>query len=515
MKKDLNYSIYTPDSVAQEMIDHVFHVYFSKGEKKQQLENIRVCDISCGSGNLLIPAVKKLLELSKKIYGEYRFNPLWISGYDLDKEAVNIANDKITSILKQAGIEINLNITKFNALELKENKYNIIIGNPPYLGEKNNKEIFQKIKNTEFGKKYYESKMDYFYFFIEKAVELLEKDGLLIYLTTNYWLRADGGIILRETLKTNGQFLKMSIYDQSLFSEAIGQHNIIFLWEKNIGQNKLIDVNVTGKKFKISNSEIYDKNNKIVLADKDEREFSQKILAKSNFYLSDLVNINQGIISGHDKAFVLSEYKNEFKEYLKPFYKSKDINKYTHKDNSYWILYLDKTSELDHKVEQYLKPFYEKLCNRREVKKERIKWWQLQWAREQEMFQGPKILVRQRYKTNDFSYSEKEFYGSADIYFITPKKADINIFYILGFMNSKLFLQWFKFNGKFKGKNYEFYSTPLKETPVYYPECSQQLDYIETLVKKQIKDYSFHTQQEIDNYFYKIYNINLKKGGDI
>ena len=43
--------------------------------------------------------------------------------------------------------------------------------------------------------------MDYFYFFIEKGIELLEDRGTLVYLTTNYWLRADGAKILRSTLE--------------------------------------------------------------------------------------------------------------------------------------------------------------------------------------------------------------------------------------------------------------------------------------------------------------------------
>lgn len=113
--------------------------------------------------------------------------------------------------------------------------------------------------------------------------------------------------------------------------------------------------------------------------------------------------------------------------------------------------------------------------------------------------------MRQRCKTNQFSYDEGEFYGSADIYFITAKDESINLFYILGYMNSSSFLKWFKYNGKTKGKNYEFYSTPLKETPIYYPQESAEIEYIEKLVKEQIKSYKSEIQEEIDNYFVKIF----------
>ena len=59
--------------------------------------------------------------------------------------------------------------------------------------------------------------MDYFYFFIEKGIELLEESGTLVYLTTNYWLRADGAKILRGTLRENGEFISIKNYDNSLF----------------------------------------------------------------------------------------------------------------------------------------------------------------------------------------------------------------------------------------------------------------------------------------------------------
>ncbi|WP_288217673.1 Eco57I restriction-modification methylase domain-containing protein [uncultured Fusobacterium sp.] len=508
MKKQNNYSIYTPEKIASSMVNDIFSEYFKNGNKKQLLDNIRICDISCGSGNLLIPAVEKLLKLSKEIYGIYEFKKEWVSGFDLDEHALIEAKLKIKLLLLQYNIDnVQLNIQKLNSLELDNVKYNIIIGNPPYLGEKNNRELFQKIKATNFGKKYYESKMDYFYFFIEKAVELLESNGLLIYLTTNYWLRADSGQILRNTLKENGNFLKISIYDNSLFNNAIGQHNIIFLWKKNLSENTPIFVDIVGKQFQVSNNEIYDTYNKIVLADDIERQFNNKIQKYSNFLLDDLVNINQGIISGYDKAFVFDKYDDKFKEYLKPFYKNKDIEKYTHKKNQFWILYLDKNININPKLEEYLNPFYDRLAKRREVTSQRIKWWQLQWAREQNIFEEPKILVRQRCKTNNFAYSDTKFYGSADIYFITKKIEDINLFFILGYMNSKIFLEWFRFNGKFKGKNFEFYATPLKETPIYYPSDQKELLFIENLVKKQIASYDEQTQEIIDNYFYAIFNI--------
>lgn len=297
----------------------------------------------------------------------------------------------------------------------------------------------------------------------------------------------------------------MDIYDNSLFADADGQHNIIFLWEKSLKDDKIIKVSLPDKEFNIYNSQLYDKDNKIILANESELDLNNKILNKSNYILQDLVNVNQGIISGYDKAFIFSEYNEKFKEYLKPFYKNKDIQLYSNNKNQYWILYMGKDAVLSPDIEEYLLPFKEKLENRREVKEGRIKWWQLQWARDEYIFNSPKILVRQRCKTNQFSYDVGSFYGSADIYYITQKNKDISLLYILGYMNSSIFLEWFKLNGKFKGLNYEFYATPLKNTPIYYPESKGEIEYIEKLVKKQIDGYSQDIQDKINAFFINIY----------
>lgn len=503
MKEEYNYSIYTPHKIAKEIIEQTFKCYFGENKTLKKLKEVKLGDLSCGNGNLLLIALERLLEISKEITGEYFFSNTWITGFDINEEAVKLTMVRGRELLKKYGLIGEVRILCCNSLEIKDMKFNILLGNPPYLGEKNNKSIFQEIRETEFGKKYYEARMDYFYFFIEKGIEILEDEGIMAYITTNYWLRADSGKKLRQTLRENGNFLEIKNYDNSVFTKAVGQHNIIFLWEKDKKKDKKVIINIPEKKFEIKNTLLYDDNGKIVLADEETLRFNKKILKMSNYKMKDLVNINQGIVSGLDEAYIFEEYKDEFKDYLKPFYKNKDIGKYINKKNSFWILYLDEKTIPDETVMKHLKKYQNKLLERREVKTGSINWWELQWAREREIFIKPKILVRQRCKTNQFSYNDGEFYGSADIYFITKKNDNVNLFYILGYINSEVFLQWFKYNGKIKGKNFEFYSTPLKETPVYYSENKKEIMYVEELVKKQIKNFSQEIEKEINDYFRK------------
>jgi len=510
MTKDYNFSVYTPRHIAREIVKNTLDNYFGGKATIEKLNRIRMCDIACGSGNILVLALEELIRLSKKLTGHYSYSEHWISGYDINPEAVELARAKCQEILRKYHLRERVHIFCQDSLELRR-KFNLIVGNPPYLGEKNNKEIFQKVRATEFGKKYYEAKMDYLYFFIEKAVELLDKDGIFTYITTDYWMKADGARILRATLKERGNFLIIHDFGTSLFKKAIGQHNVIFTWKKSVETDEEVDVKFLEESFKTHNSAIYDKGGRLVLANDDVMAFNRKIIRRANYKLEELVNINQGLVSGFDDAFVFEEYREEFKSFLKPFYKNKDIGKYSVSDkNRYWILYLDGTKKMTKPVERHLTRFQEKLSGRREVTRGTIPWWQLQWPREEKIFKEPKIIARQRCKDNNFAYSDKEVYSSADVYFITRKSEKINLFYILGYLNSQLFAQWFRYNGKCKGEVLEFYSTPLRESPVFYPKDQEEVNFIGELVKKQIHDFSPVRERIINRHFYEKFGVSAE-----
>lgn len=475
-----HYVIYTPEMESRQMAELAFQ--YAPLQEEWQL-----ADLSCGNGNLLIAFLKYSRERKKKTGVKYY-------GYDIDEKAIVEAKARLTEEESFFFCEDSLGLKT-------EERFDIILGNPPYLGEKNHKEIFEKLKKTDFGKKYYEGKMDYLYFFIEKAVDLLREEGILVYLTTDYWLVADGAKTLRKTLREEGEFLYFQDYHISLFEGALGQHNLLFVWRKG-KKGSPVFIQEKERSFFLKQEEIYERNGNIYLWHPDIRKQLQSIEEKANYRLGDLLEIKQGIVSGCDKAFVFSHYEEELGEYLKPFYKNKDIFSYSlQKQEELWILYLDEKRKWKDVLEKYLSPYREKLEKRREVQLGKIAWWNLQWARDERMFQGPKILGRQRCKGNWFAYSEEEVYGSADIYYFLPKKEKLDLFYILAYLNSSLFSFWYQHCGKKKGNLLEFYSKPLLKVPIYYPENIEERQEISKLASLQIEKYSRERQQKIENYF--------------
>ena len=104
--------------------------------------------------------------------------------------------------------------------------FDIVIGNPPYVGEKGHKEIFRPLKKVF--KDRYEKNSDLLYFFFMKSIDILKKDGHLAFITTNYYLTADSAIKLRKELKNKTAICNLVNFNEmKIFESALGQHNII------------------------------------------------------------------------------------------------------------------------------------------------------------------------------------------------------------------------------------------------------------------------------------------------
>jgi adenine-specific DNA-methyltransferase len=139
--------------------------------------------------------------------------------------------------------QIKINFKNFFSSETDE-EFDLIIGNPPYLGQNYNAELFQEYrKKYPVCEKYFVGNMDLFYFFIHLGILKLKPGGILSYITTNYWIT--------KSEKTGIKYLKPHILEQcfilqyvelsemNLFKEASGQHNCIFVLQKKTAKEKM------------------------------------------------------------------------------------------------------------------------------------------------------------------------------------------------------------------------------------------------------------------------------------
>lgn len=214
--------------------------------------------------------------------------------------------------------------------------FDIVIGNPPYIGVKDHKAHFDKVREGSL-REYFIGKMDYFYFFFHHAINILRNQGNAAFITTNYYVTADGAIMLRRHLNSDCSIkMLVNLGEMKLFENAPGQHNMITLFSKNTNDEersecRIIDVHRTGalnehlfsdiigaKDERTSYSsksqlDLFEGNGFYIRLDSSSNNSIEKILKKisnGNETIRDICDINQGIVSGAD--YVSPKHKENY-----------------------------------------------------------------------------------------------------------------------------------------------------------------------------------------------------------
>ena len=85
--------------------------------------------------------------------------------------------------------------------ELKQDgTFDLVVGNPPYVAEANNKPLFEHLRSVPAWRGTYRGKTDYLYYFLLLAVEKLRPGGDLCVIVPAGWMNAGNADFLRERL---------------------------------------------------------------------------------------------------------------------------------------------------------------------------------------------------------------------------------------------------------------------------------------------------------------------------
>ena len=458
--------------------------------------------------------------------------------------------------------------------------FDIVIGNPPYIGESGHKEIFREVAETDFGKRTYQGKMDFFYFFFHKGIDLLHSKGDLAFITTNYYPTATGAKTLRKDFADRTYIRQLINFNEvRVFESALGQHNMITILTRNkqndiMCKSTICSESVTADAAKINHILFAkdDKSKTVYVAQDnlyDGKDFyirQQGVSSESEDSIGSILDkmtaqktrlgmiaeVNQGVVSGcdyvsnrniadldmtqdialKDGIFVL-DMKNsrdcavyetltaEEKKFLRAFYKNSEIKKYYCNDkNTKWLLYLSKAyTSIDAypNLKHHMDKFMPVLSRRREAQTGVIKPFQLQWARTEEIFVKEKIVVPYRTRTNAFAYNDVEWFCRSDVYVITPKTKEVDLFYLLGILNSKLNFVWLYNRGKRKGEVLELFQVPLSEIPVINlpvegkNRVAELAREITSIKKNKPNADTSMIESEIDHILYVAYKLSPKE----
>ena len=257
---------------------------------------------SCGVDSL----IKTLIELQDKLFFIKEHN---------EKEEVKDHIEKIYNqiVLEQIGMDNELSAAYISAVKepskpfilwqlyfprvFKDNGgFDIVIGNPPYIKERDNSDIFEPVNATAFGKKYHQGKMDYWYYFLHRAIELTAKDGHISFITPRYWINGAGASNLIKRIQEELSFdVIVDIGKLKVFDNVVGLHMIsqyskkqrkTFVYKKL--ENSLIDLVKTNNTDNL-NVEIL--NNSEIISDSFEVVLEKRIVYDNAFKIGDIAYV--------------------------------------------------------------------------------------------------------------------------------------------------------------------------------------------------------------------------------
>ncbi|HAA1668657.1 TPA_asm: class I SAM-dependent DNA methyltransferase [Campylobacter jejuni] len=436
--------------------------------------------------------------------------------------------------------------------------FDLIIGNPPYIKEAENKELFVNTKKLRT----YQGKMDIWYHFVGRGFDILKNNGYLAFIATNNWVTNSGAKKLRNIVLEESQILSLVDFSSFMVFDSASIQTMIMQFQKikppknyefhfakittqtpiyedvinllkneKTQNNEILSINLTPKKFidktlnftKSDYEELFNKIQKYGKFYLEEREVAQGIVypqeninKKSLEILGNNFYLGQGIQKlTNEEVENLNLLKNE-KILLKPIFESDNIQKYFVKRyNYFWVIYTNSSFKNPNSMDNYpnLKKHLDKFQN---VITSDNKPYGLHRARDEKFFTGsPRIVaLRKCVGGPKFSYVDFDCYVSATFYVIKTQR--INVKYLTAILNSKLIAFWLKHKGKMQGNNYQIDKEPLLNIPIVTINSKNQnivdelINLVDEILKAKEQDKNANTQElenKINSLVYKLYNL--------
>lgn len=578
IEKRKRYGIYyTPVEMVEYIVDNTVG-------KLDVLKNPcpKILDSSCGCGNFLVYAFEKLIkifeekseELVEK-YGDESFKkeniPRYILknciyGTDTDKEAVEITKRLLAKVAILGKYEepivsddleeeeswdeykatylnednwntslFKMNIYNQDGLKINwKTKFDIIIGNPPYVGHKLLTKEYKQFIMTKY-REVYRDKSDLYFCFYKNSLELLKDDGVIHLITPRYFLESISAELLRNYLEKNAEIEEIIDFLGAEVFDCVGISACIIRMRKkgygisttNIYRKKSDKyVYVNDRKNLVESVEEIKNNTKDfesitistsrlqsdwIIANEKDMELYFRIEKMQGYRLYEIAESFQGVITGCDKAFILKNNDNRLKnitpKLLKDLAKSRDIEKYVIPKVNHKMIYSnDIKCEDDEKYifENCINPYKEKLENRRECLKCIRKWYELQWGREKSVFERTKVMYPYKSRENKFAVDYDNLYSSADVYSFYLKdeyKEEFSYEYIVALLNSSIYDKYYKINAKKMSRGiYDYYPNKVMKMKIFKGDNYEKIEEY----SKKIMEKKLNISDNIDKLIQKI-----------
>lgn len=537
----------TPVFIIRDILKQVLIPYCTN-KTDAQILSTKIADISCGSGAFLLETFQLLNDTlidyylhidpsrlirtsidSFKLPFEEKKKILVNCIYGVDKDFTAVEATKFGLLLKLLEDERNTTIGKKSVLPLlKENivwgnsliesqdakelsssdrqkvnpydfptKFDIIIGNPPYMKSEDMK-VVTPLEYPIYKEKYISAfkQFDKYYLFIERGLSLLSDNGQLGYIVPSKFTKVGAAKNLRKMLSDSMSLWRIVSFGfNQLFKNKTTYTCLLFLSRQSNTSFDFFKVSdlkswkirgVKNEDFEMYNSQELDED-AWILVPKGLRNIYNKIISQSA-ELGDLVgdeNIFNGIQTSANDIYIFEEVSQDAhyfyfekdgkswkieKELTRPYFKTSagDDNLYTYRklqpnshviypykkegENPIKFIEIDELRQKFPHAYEYLMAHKEKLSNpKRDIKPEPLssdEWYR--YGRHQSLDKceaSEKIVVGVLSSGDKYAIDTSKTLitsgGTAGYCMITlPSDSQYSIYYIQALLNSK-YIEWF------------------------------------------------------------------------
>ena len=415
--------------------------------------------------------------------------------------------------------------TMFNVAD----EFDIVIANPPYVQlQKDGGRLARLYQDA--GYQTFARSGDIYQLFYEKGINLLAPHaGILAYITSNSWLKAEYGKSTRRYFAERHTPLQLLEMGKDVFDNVIVDAGILVARSgKSAVPAKAVDMDkLTDKTFPPAENlwgELRpDGDNRWSILSSSGHGVLDKMLAKGTPLKDWDVSINYGIKTGYNKAFIIdsatrarlieSDPKSE--EILKPVLRGRDIQRYQAQWAGRWLIdthngYGDFPA-ID--VEDYpaVKTHLDSLYPQLERRKDKGKTpYNLRNCAYHDEFTKEKLVWSFMADKGRVTYDEGQFFCLNSVFFMSGSA----IKYLCALLNSAL-VSWFVRNTALNtgmGVTYWIYST-VETIPIPKLSAVKQRPFVrlvDRILEAKTADPDADTsadEAEIDRLVYELYGL--------
>jgi type I restriction-modification system DNA methylase subunit len=334
--------------------------------------------------------------------------------------------------------------------------FDVILANPPYVRQ----ELIgdQKPTLAKLFPEVYSGLADLYCYFYARALQLLRKDGMLAFISSDKWLRAGYGAKLRKELATSCTIFSLTDFGDLPVFDSATTYPMILVAQKGFRAYSTVFTQVLDlqKPYPDVLAIINTQGTALphtalngsdwALTNASSAEAIRVSKASGAITLNEYVKgqIFYGVKTGLNAAFVISgarrkeliEQDSHSAELIKPLAVGKDIRRWQVDNRDRWLIYSPWDLEINEfpAIKAHLAKWKSDLSARPECAEGRYRWWCMaRYASDYvDAFYKPKIIYQIFQVKPAFAYDTKRVFVNNAAYLIP-----VDDLYLLGVLNSE------------------------------------------------------------------------------